>query len=149
MYRQSNFSYIRATRTFKDRFICKVNLYRGTKISVFSSQFEDPGIKYFQGSAPDLLQGFRSSLGFPMPPSSKKLYLGHFLYKHQQKLVSFIILHASSMMHFQSYLFLSGLFVDYFITEYRLLLMILGAACTEISFFQPLLAFQELCCASF
>ena len=43
------------------------------------SQFEEPGIKFFQGSTPkppSRFSSLQSSPGFPMPPSSKKLYLG-------------------------------------------------------------------------
>ena len=82
MHKQSNLPYTKAMRTSKNRFTCKVSLYQRTKISVVLSQLEEPGIKFFLGSTPDLLQGFsslRSSPGFPMGPSSKKVFVGPWL----------------------------------------------------------------------
>ena len=42
----------------QNRFTCNINLYRGTKISFVVSQFEEPGIKFFQGSTPKPLSRF-------------------------------------------------------------------------------------------
>ena len=42
----------RTMGTSKARFTCKVNLYLRNKINVVLSQFEEPGIKFFQASTP-------------------------------------------------------------------------------------------------